>query len=175
MRSVYFSLLVFTAACGPPGLATLSTSNSVQSDVVVNQSSTAARCRSVLPTIERLAEQHGIDSSLVVAVARVESRFRPKARSRVGALGLMQVMPSTGRWFKCGHLLNPVQNVSCGIRVLKRYLKRYDGNLTYGLAAYNSGPKSADKHWRAGILPRNYSYVKKVLSARRKYVTQGCF
>ena len=161
--------------CGAPGLGTLSTSKYSATPVVPNKSSTAARCRSLLPTIESLADEHGIDHSLVVAVARVESRFKARAGSGAGAVGLMQVMPSTGRWFKCGELRDPVQNLTCGIRILKRYLKRYDGNLTYGLAAYNSGPRSADKHRRAGILPRNYRYVQKVLSMRSKYVSKGCF
>ena len=136
---------------------------------------TAARCNALLPAIRSISKQQGIDSALVVGVIRVESRFKAGARSRAGATGLMQVMPSTGRWFKCGDLSAPKQNLECGIRILKRYLARYGGDLTYGISAYHAGPRHADKARKKNTLPKNFSYVEKVLHARTRFLRQGCW
>jgi soluble lytic murein transglycosylase-like protein len=118
---------------------------------------------------------HGVDPALVVGVIRVESRFKVDALSRAGATGLMQVMPSTGKWFKCGDLRKPNDNLDCGVRILKRYLKRYGGSITYGVSAYHAGPKWSDRAQKKGVLPKNFSYVEKVLHARARFLRQGCW
>lgn len=132
------------------------------------------RCQNVLPLFHRVAKRHNLEPALLVGIARVESGFRPQVVSRAGAVGLMQVMPSTGAHFRCGNLRDVAENAECGARVLRRYLDRYDGNLTYGLSAYNAGfriPNRARKHRR---LPKNMGYVEKVLKARARYLREGC-
>ena len=133
------------------------------------------RCKDLLPLAKRVTKDVGIDLSLVMAVARVESSYNPSARNRrSGATGLMQVMPSTGRGFKCGSLRNRESNLRCGARVLKRYLRYFDDELIYGVAAYHSGPVAPKKARASGKLPRNMNYVEKVLRFRTRFRRQGC-
>ncbi len=134
-----------------------------------------ARCEAIKPVAERLAEQHGVDSALIMAVARVESDYNPDARNkRTGAAGLMQVMPSTGEYFKCGDLGDADQNLACGVRVLRRYIDYFDGDLNYAVAAYHAGPKWSKKAKAQGLLPGNYSYIEKVMQLRTRFRRRGC-
>ncbi|MCO4794043.1 MAG: lytic transglycosylase domain-containing protein [Bacteriovoracaceae bacterium] len=95
-----------------------------------------------------------IDPLLILSLIRQESAFNPKAKSHVGARGLMQLMPKTARMFKksvkAHHLKKPKLNLNIGIKYFKRLLKRYDGNLIYTLAAYNAG-ETRVKRWRAEV------------------------
>ena len=133
------------------------------------------RCIELLPLAKRIAAEQSVDLSLIMAVARVESGYNPEARNRrSGALGLMQVMPSTGRAFKCGDLRDAESNMRCGSRVLKRYLKYFDNELLYGIAAYHSGPVAPKKARKQKQLPKNMNYVEKVLKLRTRFRRQGC-
>ena len=134
----------------------------------------ADRCEALLPLIRRTAAHYDVDAGLVVGIVRVESGFNPAARSRVGATGLMQVMPATGRGHRCGALSDPSANLECGVRVLKSFLSHYDGDLTYGLSAYNAGYKIPTRARKARRLPRNFHYVEKVLRARARFLRSGC-
>ena len=118
------------------------------------------------------ADRHGLDSGLVLAVMRVESSCYHRAVSPVGALGLMQVMPSTGEelareqgieWRGPETLFDPVVNVKLGIAYLKELSDRYQ-QLPTALAAYNWGPGRIDRRLRRGSdLPD--VYVKSVMRA----------
>ncbi len=133
------------------------------------------RCKALLPVAKRITSEVGIDLDLVMAVAQVESRYNPQAKNRrSGATGLMQVMPSTGRGFKCGNLQNMESNLRCGSRILKRYLRYFDGELIYGIAAYHSGPVAPKKARAAKKLPSNMNYVEKVLKLRTRFRKHGC-
>jgi len=132
------------------------------------------RCRVLQGPIEHAARKAHLDPALLNGLIRVESSFNPGARSRAGALGLMQVMPSTGKGNACGDLLDPMSNLRCGVRVLNRFLARYDGDLVYGLSAYNGGYRHATKPHRAHRLPRNFRYVEKVLTARNDFMRRQC-
>lgn len=92
-----------------------------------------------------------IDPLIVLSLIRQESAFNPKARSHVGARGLMQLMPATARELKRGvrnyQLIDPKLNLRLGMKYFKRLLKKYDGNLIYTLAAYNAGEGNL-KRWR---------------------------
>ena len=133
-----------------------------------------ARCAEIRPLIERVAEETGVEAALITAIVRIESGFRPEARSRAGARGLMQVMPRTGRGIGCGDLYDPEANLRCGARVLQRNLERYGGNLVYALAAYNGGAGYVKKAWRTRTLPRNFRYVEKVLRVRSYFLRHSC-
>ena len=109
-----------------------------------------------------------------MGVMRVESFFHRRAKSRVGATGLMQIMPATGKGFKCGDLLDPVENIHCGARILKRLLKRYSGDEIFALGAYNGGPGYVRKARKKQTTPPNIRYAEHVLLARTRYIKGGC-
>jgi len=132
-------------------------------------------CEQYEALIREKAAQHELEAELVLGVVKVESNFNPECRSRVGATGLMQVMPRTGKHMECGSdLEDPETNVECGCRVLKRYIDLYDGNVIYGLAAYNAGPGNANPSAKESHLPFNFQYVEKVLRWRNVFVRFGC-
>jgi soluble lytic murein transglycosylase-like protein len=127
----------------------------------------ALSARPFAAIIESVALEHGIDPALVHAVIQAESNYRPKARSHVGARGLMQVMPATARdlgVMSASQLFDPQQNIEAGVKYLKAMLERFDGDLPTAIAAYNAGPTAVSKH--DGIPPyaETQKYVRKVLS-----------
>lgn len=140
--------------------------------VVIDRFTSRRRMGLTGPEIETVAraiidvsKQHDIDLSLVLAVIHVESRYNAFAVSPVGALGLMQILPSTGRevaaqqgidWVGPQTLFDPVVNVRLGVAYLKQLSDRY-GNTSIALAAYNWGPGRIDRRVRAGTpLPTVY-------------------
>ena len=114
--------------------------------------------------IHQKAQKYDVDPALVAAVMETESKFHKGARSPVGAQGLMQLMPRTGRWLGAKNLYDPEQNVDAGVRYLKYLQGRFDGNLKNTIAAYNAGEGNVQRY--GGIPPfhETRSYVKKVIS-----------
>jgi soluble lytic murein transglycosylase-like protein len=117
-------------------------------------------------TIVAEARRRQLDLALVMAVMHVESRFNNFALSPAGALGLMQILPSTGEelarregipWRGSQTLLDPSTNVRLGITYLRELSDRYDGDLWAALAAYNWGPGHVDRRLQDGVeLPSHY-------------------
>jgi soluble lytic murein transglycosylase-like protein len=112
--------------------------------------------------IDNLAATHGVDPRLVRAVVQVESAYQPRARSRKGALGLMQVMPATGRRYGAGNLFDPRTNLDAGIRHLKSLLQKFE--LTLALAAYNAGEEAVRRFNGVPPYRETRSYVSRILS-----------
>ena len=112
--------------------------------------------------IDSLSMRHGVDARLVRAVIKVESDFQERARSRAGAMGLMQLMPDTARRFSVADPYNPRQNIEGGIKYLKVLLSRFP-TTALALAAYNAGEASVDRF--RGIPPyaETRDYVSRIL------------
>ncbi|MGH7644581.1 MAG: lytic transglycosylase domain-containing protein [Gemmatimonadales bacterium] len=110
-------------------------------------------------TIYDVALSEGIDPNLGFRLVKVESRFDPRAKSKAGALGLAQVLPSTARLYEPGltleQLYDPQTNLRLGFRYLRDLLERYNGHLETALLAYNRGPAKVEELLNTGQDARN--------------------
>lgn len=122
------------------------------------------------PLFKEAAEKHGIDPRLLVAVARRESAFNPRAVSRVGAQGLMQLMPATANFLGISDSFNVRDNIFAGTRYLRILLDTFRGDLDLTLAAYNAGPGAVRRH--RGIPPyrETQSYVRSIRAEYEKAI-----
>ena len=114
------------------------------------------------------AQKYDVDPALVAAVVETESRFKTHARSQVGARGLMQLMPRTGRWLGARNLYDPNQNVDAGAKYLSYLTQRFDGNLKKTIAAYNAGEGNVRRYQGVPPFRETRSYVKQVMSRYEK-------
>jgi len=113
--------------------------------------------------ITEAADRYGIPERLVTAVIRAESGFNPRAVSRKGAQGLMQLMPSTASVLGVRNSFDPRENIDGGVRHLRGLLDRFPGNLPHAIAAYNAGEKAVAAYGGIPPYPETQDYVVKVL------------
>lgn len=137
----------------------LSEANALQA----NQSQKATKSQ-VLNVVSQISKKHGVDEKLVQALIKQESGFNPKAKSKSGAMGLMQLMPSTAKSLGVQDPYNMVQNVEGGVKYLKSMLNKYNGNVILALAAYNAGPNAVDKYDGVPPYKETQNYVKNILA-----------
>lgn len=112
--------------------------------------------------IEDVARRHSVDPNLVRAMIKVESNFNPHARSRKGAMGLMQLMPSTARDLNVYNPYDPAQNLDGGIRHIKSLLEQNGGDVALSLAAYNAGQGAVNRHGGVPRYKETQDYVKRI-------------
>src|ERR1022692_2454798 len=113
-------------------------------------------------SIVMAAARHNVDPNLVRAVVKVESNFNSNAVSRKGAMGLMQLMPSTARQLNVRNPFDPDQNVDAGVRHLKQLLENYGGDVNLTLAAYNAGSGAVARSAGIPRYPETQNYVRRI-------------
>ncbi len=111
------------------------------------------------------SDRHNVDPALVRAVIETESHWNPGAISNRGAVGLMQLIPTTAQRFGARDLFNPKQNVDAGVHYLKTLIERYNGNLDLAPAAYNAGEGAVAKAHGIPAFRETRDYVQKVQNA----------
>src|ERR1700675_1150786 len=115
--------------------------------------------------VREAAERHHVDPALVRAVIETESNWNPRAYSRKGAGGLMQLIPTTAQRYGAYDVFNPQQNIDRGVKHLKWLLERYNGNLDLALAAYNAGEGAVDRAHGIPAFRETRDYVQRVQDA----------
>lgn len=113
--------------------------------------------------ISLAAEAHGVAFPLLKAIIKAESNFNPRAVSRKGAQGLMQLMPDTAKSLNVYDPFDPWENIMGGTKYFKMLLNRFDGKLQLALAGYNAGPNRVEQHKGIPPFQETQNYVKKVL------------
>jgi soluble lytic murein transglycosylase-like protein len=112
--------------------------------------------------VDTISKNYGIDPALVRAVIKTESNFNRFAVSNKGALGLMQLIPDTGKRYGVRDFFDPQQNVDGGVHYLRFLLDKFNGNLDLSLAAYNAGENLVDRLGRIPPIPETTNYVRKI-------------
>jgi soluble lytic murein transglycosylase-like protein len=126
-------------------------------------------------TIERYSRKFQIDPNLVKAIIRAESCYDRYAVSRVGAKGLMQLMPQTAMKMGVENIFDAEENIQGGIRYFSQMLSEFENDLRIALAAYNAGPEAVKKY--SGIPPyeETIEYVKRVMGYYQQYSAAGLY
>lgn len=124
----------------------------------------------LLQFIEKEAAGQGLEPALIKAVVRVESDFDISAVSSAGALGLMQLMPSTAADLRLADPFDPEENIRGGVRYLRYLLNTFDNDLVLALAAYHAGVGNVLKYGRIPPIEETQSYVERVLRFYKAYL-----
>ena len=120
--------------------------------------------------VDEVSRVYGLESALLHAVISVESRYNPKAVSRKGAVGLMQLMPKTAKRYGVADAFDPLQNLDGGARYLRDLLGMFNNNISLALAAYNAGENAVVKHGnRIPPYRETLRYVPLVLDFYERY------
>ncbi|RLB88034.1 MAG: lytic transglycosylase [Deltaproteobacteria bacterium] len=181
-------LVVFFLACLFPGFSRADIYRYIDSEGIVHYTNTPTssgfklyiREKKVEPNIGPVSKaydaiikkaqiKYGIAFSLIKAVIHAESGFNPRAVSKKGAKGLMQIMPDNYKALSVSDPFDPFQNIMGGTRYLKQLLNRYDAKLPLALAAYNAGPTAVDLYRRIPPYTETQNYVQKVMTLYNRY------
>lgn len=128
--------------------------------------------RELEPLIKRHSSQQQLHPALIRAVIKAESNFDPRAVSRAGAIGLMQLMPQTAVRLDVRDMFDPDENVGGGTKYLRQLLDRFHGNLPLALAAYNAGENVVDRYQSLPPIDETRQYVRKVLRYYRTFLVR---
>ena len=136
---------------------------------VAPSDSSPARFNRYNDVIREAATLYQIPEELVRAVIKVESDYDPRAISRAGAQGLMQLMPETAQRMQVRDMMDPRENILGGVRYLRVLANMFNGNLQLTLAGYNAGENAVVKHGGIPPFDETEDYVVKVLAYYRRY------
>jgi soluble lytic murein transglycosylase-like protein len=123
---------------------------------------TATPTPEITSMVDKSAENHQVDPKLVHAIIQVESGYNPRAVSRKGAEGIMQLIPSTAQRFGVRNSFNPQQNIEGGVTYLKYLLDLFNGNVPLTVAAYNAGENAVLKKGGIPAYTETVNYVQRV-------------
>ena len=155
LRTIRYSFMETCYACGArPG---------------VNFNTLRLNTGAYAAEIRAAARLHGVDEAIVRAIIHAESAYNPNALSRVGAQGLMQLMPATARRFGVGNAFDAGQNISGGVQYLAWLLKRFNGDLSLAAAGYNAGEGAVDKYRGVPPYSETRRYVERVSVLADRY------
>jgi hypothetical protein len=139
----------------------------------INSRILAQRAEPYADTVRHFANHYGVDPQLVHAVITVESCFDRYAVSRVGARGLMQLMPDTAHELGVRDSFDATQNIRGGIRYLQRMLQQFDQDVTLALAAYNAGPGAVQRHNGVPPFRETQNYIVRVMDHYERLSVAG--
>lgn len=120
---------------------------------------------------QKAADTYNVSKDLLKAMAKAESNFHADATSHCGAMGIMQLMPATAASLGVSDAYDPEQNIMGGAQYISRLLEKYNGNLSYAVAAYNAGSGNVDKYGGIPPFKETQNYVVKVLQYLEEGVT----
>jgi soluble lytic murein transglycosylase-like protein len=151
----------------------------------IEEEYTAAKIEPILPPVkgnkkERLfhpiiiqtSSRHQVDPAIVKAIIMAESGYNPRAISKAGAKGLMQLMPKTAQDLGVEDSFNPQQNISGGVRYFKQLMNRFNGDFKLALAAYNAGSTTVRRYKGVPPFKATQHYIKKVFKYYQLYKSQ---
>jgi hypothetical protein len=130
------------------------------------------RSPELIALVDDIATEHGVDPFLARAVIQAESAFYAKARSRAGALGLMQLMPGTAERFGVVDPFDPRQNITGGVKYLRWLMDTFQGQLTHVVAAYNAGENAVARYHGVPPYAETQAYVPRVLDLYNRRLVQ---
>jgi len=138
-------------------------------NIFITESNLSRRAARFETIIRYYGVRYNIDPHLIRAVIRTESAFDPRAVSKKGAKGLMQLMPGTARELRVRDPFDPEENIRGGTKYLRSLLNTFDENLSLALAAYNAGPTLVKRERRIPRIKETQRYVNRVLRFYKQY------
>ena len=134
---------------------------SIQNNITISKRPTKSE---IVDVINEFANKYDVDPKLIEALVKQESGFNPNAKSKAGALGLMQLMPQTAKGLGVTDPMDVRQNVEGGVKYVKSMLNRFNGNVILALAAYNAGPNAVSKYDGVPPYKETQNYVRSILA-----------
>jgi soluble lytic murein transglycosylase len=171
--SVYADIYMYVDENGVMHFTNTPTSNAYEYKVYIKEKTTVSQKFNATNKYDHFisdaAKQTGVDSRLLKAMIKAESDFDPRAVSRKGAMGLMQIMPENFKMLNLENPFDPWQNIRAGATYFQKLYERFNGKLALSLAAYNAGPTAVDRYKRIPPYQETEEYVRRVLRYYRTF------
>lgn len=127
-----------------------------------------SQTRNIDEIVETFADKYNLDGDFIKAIIKQESGFNPYAKSKKGAMGLMQLMPKTAQSLGVVNAYNPWENVEGGVKYLKGLMERFNNDEKLALAAYNAGPNAVKKYGGVPPYKETQNYVNSIMNSYNK-------